>query len=72
MIFFVLFRFLALFSQLLFVLIKLVFLQIENKELHDLLAISKNMLKPQQEEAKQPDTGPNLNVIDKEWWRLKA
>lgn len=72
MIFFVLFLFLVLFSQLLFVLIKLLFLQIENKELHDLLAISKNMLKPQQEEAKQPDTGPNPKVIDKEWWRLKT
>ncbi|GAA6107227.1 suppressor of IKBKE 1 [Tachysurus ichikawai] len=41
-------------------------LEIENKELHDLLAISKTVLKPQQEEASQPDTEPKPKVIDKE------
>lgn len=50
----------------------LLFLQIENKELHDLLTISKNMLKPQREEVSQPDTEPKPKVIDKEWWRLKT
>ncbi|KAK3518443.1 hypothetical protein QTP70_000656 [Hemibagrus guttatus] len=41
-------------------------LEIENKELHDLLAISKNLLKPQREEASQPDSEPKPKVTDKE------
>ncbi|XP_076874536.1 suppressor of IKBKE 1 [Brachyhypopomus gauderio] len=39
-------------------------LEIENKELRDLLAISKNSLKPQIEEASQPDTEDKPEVAD--------
>ncbi|XP_062871774.1 suppressor of IKBKE 1 [Trichomycterus rosablanca] len=40
-------------------------LETENKELRDLLAISKNMLKPQREEPTQPDTESQPKLIDK-------
>ncbi|KAI5095696.1 suppressor of IKBKE 1 isoform X1 [Silurus meridionalis] len=40
-------------------------LEIENKELHDLLAISKNMLKPQREETSHPDTEPKPKITEK-------
>ncbi|XP_072553059.1 suppressor of IKBKE 1 [Salminus brasiliensis] len=41
-------------------------LEIENKELRDLLAISKNTLKPHREENSQPDTEPSPRVTDTE------
>ncbi|KAM9444596.1 suppressor of IKBKE 1 [Clarias gariepinus] len=40
-------------------------LEIENKELHDLLSISKNMLKPKREEASQPDPESKPKDTDK-------
>ncbi|KAI5612275.1 suppressor of IKBKE 1 isoform X1 [Silurus asotus] len=40
-------------------------LEIENKELHDLLAISKNMLKPQREDTSHPDTEPKPKITEK-------
>ncbi|XP_026870304.2 suppressor of IKBKE 1 [Electrophorus electricus] len=41
-------------------------LEIENKELHSLLTISKNSLKLQKEEASQPDTEHKTNASDRE------
>ncbi|TSR39566.1 Protein SOGA1 [Bagarius yarrelli] len=41
-------------------------LEIENKELHDLLAISKNMLKPQREETTHPDPELKPKVTDEQ------
>lgn len=46
-------------------------LEVENKELRDLLAISKNTLKPQQEESNQLCTKPNPNVVGEEWFLAK-
>ncbi|XP_066528148.1 suppressor of IKBKE 1 [Hoplias malabaricus] len=41
-------------------------LEIENKELRDLLAISKNTIKPHREAVSQTNTEPKPNVFDKE------